>query len=118
MLLRQSYGDPGWVAPSGGIEKGEDPEQAAVRECKEETGLILHEVALAAISQETIHGAPHTVYIFTGRLTGIPLPDGREIVEARYFDLKCLPRDARNRLSLRLTLAGIAHSSESCITGG
>lgn len=113
LLLRQSYGGVGWVAPSGGVERGEDPLVAALRECKEETGLVLEQPRLAGVSEEAIYGAPHKVYVFTGYLAGEPRPDGREIVAARFFSLQALPKDMRNRLRHRLTLAGIAYSNES-----
>ena len=37
LLIRDSYGN--WGFPKGHIEAGESPEQAALRECREETGL-------------------------------------------------------------------------------
>jgi 8-oxo-dGTP pyrophosphatase MutT (NUDIX family) len=37
LLIRDGYGNWGW--PKGHVEPGESPEQAAVRECREETGL-------------------------------------------------------------------------------
>ena len=37
LLILDGYGNWGW--PKGHIEPGESPEQAAIRECREETGL-------------------------------------------------------------------------------
>lgn len=43
-LMRSRYGT--WVLPKGGIERGEDPRQAARREVSEELGVSdLHEIA-------------------------------------------------------------------------
>ncbi len=40
LIHRINNGEEYWVFPGGGIEKGETPEEAVVREVKEETGLI------------------------------------------------------------------------------
>lgn len=39
VVLVRPAGKDAWCLPKGMIEKGESPEQAAVRECREETGL-------------------------------------------------------------------------------
>jgi len=39
VVLVRPAGKDAWCLPKGVIEKGESPEQAAVRECREETGL-------------------------------------------------------------------------------
>ena len=38
--FRPSIGAPMWELPAGRVEPGEDPEEAAARECHEETGRI------------------------------------------------------------------------------
>jgi 8-oxo-dGTP pyrophosphatase MutT (NUDIX family) len=41
LLVRTWFGKQRWSFPGGGIAKGESPETAALREVREETGLIL-----------------------------------------------------------------------------
>jgi ADP-ribose pyrophosphatase YjhB (NUDIX family) len=93
LLVRHSYGPPAWMLPGGGLSRGEAPEEAAVRELREELGCGLTRIELVATLQETISGAPHTAYVFTGRLAGEPRPDAREVVAARFFTVDALPVD-------------------------
>src|SRR3954469_10556460 len=48
LLVRQRY-SPGWHLPGGGVERGEPPATAIVRELQEEVGL-------QASSQPVLHG--------------------------------------------------------------
>jgi len=41
LLIRSWFGKQRWSFPGGGIVKGESPETAALREVREETGIIL-----------------------------------------------------------------------------
>jgi 8-oxo-dGTP diphosphatase len=49
---RQREGDLLWALPGGAIEAGETPEEAAVRETVEETGLVVH---AAKVLGERVH---------------------------------------------------------------
>lgn len=41
LLLKLNYLNRGWASPGGGIDEGEEPFEAAVREMYEETGIHL-----------------------------------------------------------------------------
>ena len=43
-----------WQMPQGGIDKGEEPEAAALRELYEETGIPAHLVEIVAVAPETL----------------------------------------------------------------
>jgi 8-oxo-dGTP pyrophosphatase MutT (NUDIX family) len=44
LVGRRRDGIPRWVFSGGSVGSGESPAQAAVRECTEETGLVVHAV--------------------------------------------------------------------------
>ena len=90
-MLRHSYGPAVWAFPGGGIDKGEEPREAALREVREELGLALDAVEPLGTLQEEISGSPHTAFLFTATTNKTPQPDGREITEARFFPRDALP---------------------------
>lgn len=64
MLKRAADSDHAgkWCFPGGGVEPGETPEQAAIRECREETGIRV-DGALSKIHYSDKHGAGFTTYL-------------------------------------------------------
>ncbi|MGK4583946.1 NUDIX hydrolase [Kitasatospora sp. HPMI-4] len=77
---RVSEGRLSWQFPAGEIEPGESPEEAAVRETKEETGLC---VAAVKLLGERVHPK-------TGRLTSYTaceaVSGSAEVVDAEELD--------------------------------
>lgn len=54
-LVRSSnphHDPPLWWLPGGGIDFGEAPEETLVREFEEETGLVVHQPSLLAVSSD------------------------------------------------------------------
>lgn len=104
LLVRHSYGPSGWYFPGGGVRRNETPEEAARRELKEETGCPIEGLKLVGTIEEELSGAPHTAHIFEGVVNDMPRPDGREVVEARFFPTHSLPEPLSPRTKTRLKL--------------
>lgn len=91
LLLRHSYGPDVWGLPGGGINRGEEPEAAARREVREELGIELTRLEPIGTLEEVLSGSPHTAHLFAAICNQHPHPDGREVVEARFFPSHSLP---------------------------
>ena len=92
MLVRHTYA-PGWLLPGGGVERGEALAEAAVREVREEAGIVAQE-------EPVLHGiflndaqfvGDHVACFVLRRFSAGPFTPGREIAEARFFPLVELP---------------------------
>jgi 8-oxo-dGTP pyrophosphatase MutT (NUDIX family) len=92
LLARHVEGNR-WLLPGGGVEPGETPADAAVREAWEETGLVVHLTRLVGV-----FGGPHYVVhyrngdrasyvscVFEAAIDGGKMqPDGTELRELRF----------------------------------
>ena len=59
-FLGKRIGAEAWQFPQGGIDEGENPEEALYRELHEETGLIKDKVAIITISKKwLVYHIPH-----------------------------------------------------------
>jgi 8-oxo-dGTP diphosphatase len=56
LLLRRKYvhGAGSWSTPGGHLEFGESPEECAIREAKEETGVDITDVKFRAITNDVL----------------------------------------------------------------
>lgn len=104
LLVRQSYGTGGWCVPTGGVRRGEDPEAAARRELRQETGCEANAMTLLGVEDAVLHGARNRVHVFATRISDQPRPDMREIIEARLFPPHSLPEPLSERTRRRLAL--------------
>ena len=106
LMVRQTYrGKTLWTFPGGSIEPGETPEQAAIREAKEEVSLDIEVARLLCRAPRTT--ATGVYYWYLARVTGgkpclghdpeLPVA-AQELHEVRWLpldDLRMHPEVAR-----------------------
>ena len=88
LILRRDV--PVWVLPGGGIDPGETPEQAIVREILEETGLTVKIDRLVGKYYPLNRLAKRTLLYECSVLKGTPAPSP-ETQDAKFFPLSALP---------------------------
>jgi 8-oxo-dGTP pyrophosphatase MutT (NUDIX family) len=101
-LVRHTY-SKGWILPGGGVDAGETLVQAALREMREEGGLIGEAPVLHGIfSNEPIFRGDHVACFVVRKFSRVDWKPNREIAEARFFSLKQLPEDVTGGTRRRL----------------
>ena len=114
LLIRNSYGSSDlFVLPGGGVRPWERPIDAARREIREELGVIADALAPVSTHFTSAEGKRDTIFMFEGKLMGMPRPDGIEVAEARFFALNSLPEQLSPATSRRLA----ERSGEATIDG-
>jgi 8-oxo-dGTP diphosphatase len=87
------HGEGTWTMPGGKLEYGESFEEGAIREVKEETGMILKSSEVICVNNDkNEHAHFVTIGIFSEDFEGEPVvmePD--EITEWKWFDLSNVP---------------------------
>lgn len=104
LFVRHSYGSTAWCFPGGGRKRGEDAEACARREMREELGREIVSLEPVGTVEEEINTSPHSSSVFAARLEGEPRIDGREIIEARFFDPASPPPGLPHPVERRLAL--------------
>lgn len=91
LLIRQTYSS-GWHFPGGGVERGEPPEQAIVRELEEEVGLAESTPPeFVGLYLRKILWVTNIVAFYRLRNVRIQFKPNIEIRAAEFFDLHALP---------------------------
>jgi 8-oxo-dGTP pyrophosphatase MutT (NUDIX family) len=98
LLVTAKRNPKNWIFPKGHIEKGESPEHAAVRETREEAGVVGKPIAPAGVLEYGFLGAKARVeyYLLQYAREAGPPEDGRQRVW-------CGLEDALERLSYKNT---------------
>lgn len=95
VLLVQRIMQPGrgrWTLPAGFLDAGEDPKQATIRECLEETGLEIRITELRDVIavQEHDRGA-HILILYKGESLSGELTPGDDAGAVAFFSRDDLP---------------------------
>jgi 8-oxo-dGTP pyrophosphatase MutT (NUDIX family) len=102
LLVKHTY-SYGWHFPGGGVERGETIAQAAMREAREEAGIVASDYKLIGLfSQEAAFSGDHVALFVVRDFTRISWqPDG-EIEAAQFYALTDLPTDITEASRRRL----------------
>jgi 8-oxo-dGTP diphosphatase len=96
VLLTQRANEPfqgWWSLPAGFVNAREDPADAAVRECLEETGLIIEITGLAGVIAGREHDRGADIVIaYRAKVIGGELNPGDDAVGAAFYSRANLPQ--------------------------
>lgn len=90
VLLVKRRDVPVWTLPGGGVEKGEHPEEAILREIKEETGLTISIVKEVG-EYSPINRLSCFTHLYECKSIGGDLSLSLETADVKFFNLKDLP---------------------------
>jgi len=88
-----------WGSPSGFIEVGETPEEACLRELKEETGVsgqVLRLVGVRRVDDKEVYG-DMLVVVYLVKAGDEEIIPGDEVEDAGFFDIAELPEHYARR---------------------
>ncbi len=92
LLIRNTYGRMQWTFPGGRIEKGESPEETAIREVQEEVGIQIEDLRLLGKLLSTREYKKDNVFCFGAKAKNKEIHiDTAEILEAKWFAATELP---------------------------
>jgi 8-oxo-dGTP diphosphatase len=114
LLLHRSAGFKVWEFPGGGIEFGESPEEAAVREATEETGLVVKSLGLAMIGSHVIKEHQYIFFLYKCKYqSGEAKAKDEDHDNYGWFTLEQMERLPNLALSIKVILPKIKELLET-----
>lgn len=102
LLVRHTY-DAGWHLPGGGVKRTESFADAARREVREETGLLIRDLSLLGLYHSRREGKSDNITVYvTTRFEGDPTAASWEIADVAWVPLRELPPDATGPVRRRV----------------
>lgn len=94
LLVKTWLGGGRWGLPGGGIERGESAEEAALRELREETGILASVEELRPLFTLQHRGHDEIAFLLTREKADLPAVSPRkfEIEDMSWFSPEKLPR--------------------------
>jgi len=89
LLFKHTYRKLDWGIPAGGLEYGEQPKDAVVREFFEETGMTI-EVQRLLLAESSRH-FHHVSLVYLCKIRTGEFRESHEISEIQYFNVDNLP---------------------------
>jgi Ser/Thr protein kinase RdoA (MazF antagonist)/8-oxo-dGTP pyrophosphatase MutT (NUDIX family) len=104
LLIQTSYSGKYWTLAGGGVDRNETPEMAAIREVKEELGIVLTSAKQIGQYESALEYKRDTVHLFYSQVSSKDFnQNSGEVSDARWFSQSELPEN-RSR-ALKETLA-------------
>jgi 8-oxo-dGTP diphosphatase len=109
LFIQNTYGYSYWNFPGGGVQKGESPKNAILREAVEEVGIKLPRLKLCGSFINTTQYKTDTVYVFLAKVSNSKFKiDPKEIKKAKWIKISDLKKILKKPVVLKsLELAKI-----------
>lgn len=99
LLVRIGYAHRKWVLPGGAVDHGEEVNIAALRELREESGLVATNLTHIGTRFYQKEYKDDTVHYFVGSVDNDDITiDDQEIIDAGWFPLDELPKERMPRV--------------------
>jgi len=124
LLVRQYrflIDDLSWELPGGGINDGEAPEEAAIRECKEEAGIVCRSVELVFYYEQGIDTTLSPAHIFetSDYDEGVGIIENVETDERKWVAFsECLRMVLSGEIQDSMTIMAVLVKSAQMARGG